>query len=168
MSPNVTRVALLDGDAKAVIGQAARDAARGLDITLISTKIDSIANLASAFDNAVRAGANAILVADWPQMHWPELQRAIHALAIRHRLPAIHSVLSAADTGALLVYASDILDNYRRAPHFVDRILRGAKPSDLPVEQPTRFHLVVNRKAAGAIGLSIPASILAEAEREIQ
>lgn len=171
MSPAVTRVALLvdpGGRSDPEAMEATKKAARSLGISLLAVRAESIADLPGAFEKARSEGANGMVVADWPQVHWPEMQKAIHELAIRHRLPVIHSVLSAGETGALLVYASDINDNYRRAPYYVDRILRGAKPSDLPIEQPTRFHLIVNRKAADAIGLAIPASLLAEAEWVVQ
>ena len=167
ISPAVTRVALV-GPHGPTVPEPTKDAARSLGISVVAIRAEAIGDLPLAFDKALREHADGIVVRDWPQVHWPEMQKAIHELAIRHRLPVIHSVLSAGETGALLAYASDINDNYRRAPYYVDRILRGAKPSDLPIEQPTRFRLIVNRKAAEAIGLAIPASLLAEADRVVQ
>ena len=166
-SPAVTRVAFV-GPYGPTVPETTKDAARSLGIGVVAVRAEAMGDLPAAFDKALREGANGIVVRDWPQVHWPEMQKTIHELAIRHRLPVIHSVLSAGETGALLVYASDINDNYRRAPYYVDRILRGAKPSDLPIEQPTRFRLIVNRKAAEAIGLPIPASLLAEADQVVQ
>ena len=165
--PALTRVAFL-GPYGPTIAETTKDAARSLGISVVAIGVEAIGDLPVAFEKALREGANGMVVSDWPLVHWPEMQKAIHELAIRHRLPVIHSVLSAGDTGALLAYASDINDNYRRAPYYVDRILRGAKPADLPVEQPTRFRLIVNRKAADGIGLAIPESLVAEADRVVQ
>lgn len=82
-------------------------------------------------------------------------------LALDHRMPAISSLDIATEAGLLMSYGGRILDDARRVPHYVYRIFRGAKPADLPVEQPTRFYLVINLKTARAIGLSVPWSMLA-------
>jgi putative ABC transport system substrate-binding protein len=91
----------------------------------------------------------------------------IVALATRHHLPAIHFFRILAD-GALVVYGPEIPDLYRRAGGYVDKILKGAKPSDLPVEQPTKFELVINMKTAKALGLTVPSSLLLRADEVIE
>ena len=100
----------------------------------------------------------------------PDVTTAVHrelivALAVRHRLPAAYSNRYFVASGGLVSYGVDIVDLYRRAASYVDRILKGAKPSDLPVQAPTKFELVVNLKAAKAIGLTIPESFLPASRR---
>ena len=89
-------------------------------------------------------------------------------LAVDHRMPAISPFDVATEAGLLMSYARSLVDDARRVPHYVDRILKGAKPAELPVEQPTKFYFVINLKTADAIGLSIPPSILARADQVIQ
>jgi putative ABC transport system substrate-binding protein len=89
-------------------------------------------------------------------------------LAAKHRLPTAWPWREAVEAGGLVSYAPRLQDLYRRAATYVDKILRGAKPADLPVEQPTRFELVINLKTAKALGLTIPASVLARADEVIQ
>ena len=92
----------------------------------------------------------------------------IGILAVRHRLPAISSVSEWAEAGLLLSYGPDFPDLFRRSAIFVDKILKGAKPADLPVEQPTKFELVVNLKTAKALGLTVPPTLLARANQVIE
>ena len=94
--------------------------------------------------------------------------RAVTDLALRHRLVSASSLTSFADAGGLVFYGPDRLEGYRRAAYFVDRLLKGAKPGDLPMEQPTKFELVINLKTAKALGLTIPQSVLAHADEVIQ
>jgi putative tryptophan/tyrosine transport system substrate-binding protein len=122
-------------------------------------------DLESAVTSLIRDGARALLVQDQPP-----LSRALQlpGLAMQHRLPSISQSPGFAERGGLLHYGADILDLFRRSATQVDKILRGAKPADLPVEQPTKVTLIVNLKTAKALGLTIPQSLLARADQVIE
>jgi len=94
--------------------------------------------------------------------------RRIAELAARSRLPAMYPLRLHVDAGGLISYGTDIVDVWRRAAVFIDKILKGAKPADLPVEQPTKFELVINLKTAKALGLTIPQSLLLRADQVIE
>jgi putative ABC transport system substrate-binding protein len=94
--------------------------------------------------------------------------KRIVGLALKSRLPSMFSRWEAVDAGGLMSYGEDLVDSYRRVAYYVDRILKGAKPADLPVEQPTKFELVFNLKTAKQIGLTIPPELLARANRLIK
>jgi putative tryptophan/tyrosine transport system substrate-binding protein len=95
-------------------------------------------------------------------------QKRIADFALKNRLPSMYSNRVAVDAGGLMYYGADLADSYRRVAYFVDRILKGAKPADLPVEQPTKFELVINLKTAKQIGLMIPPEVLARANKLIK
>jgi putative ABC transport system substrate-binding protein len=95
-------------------------------------------------------------------------RKQIVDLAVRSRLPAIYHALEFVEDGGLMSYGVSVTDLYRRAATFVDKILKGAKPADLPVEQPTKFEFIINLKAAKQIGLTIPPNVLARADRVIR
>jgi putative tryptophan/tyrosine transport system substrate-binding protein len=96
------------------------------------------------------------------------IYKLIASFALKSRLPSIYNNLEAVDAGGLMYYGADVVDSYRRVAVYVDRILKGAKPADLPVEQPTKFELIINLKTAKQIGLAIPQSVLARADKVIK
>jgi putative ABC transport system substrate-binding protein len=122
--------------------------------------------LVDAFAQAVRARADAILVA--PNPFFNAQRDRLIALAAQHRLPAIYEFRDFVEAGGLMCYGADNREVYRRVAHYVDKILKGAKPADLPIEQPTKFELVINLKTAKGLGLIIPPSVLARADQVIE
>ena len=95
-------------------------------------------------------------------------EKRIAAFASKSHLPSVHASGEAVEAGGLMSYGRDLADNYRRVAYYVDKILKGAKPADLPVEQPTKFELVINLKTAKQIGLIIPQKVLAQADKVIR
>jgi len=95
-------------------------------------------------------------------------EKRIVAFALKNRLPSVHTNREAIDAGGLMYYGADLADSYRRVAWYVDKILKGAKPGDLPVEQPTKFEFIINLKTAKQIGLTIPPNVLARADRVIR
>src|SRR5262245_42318490 len=95
-------------------------------------------------------------------------QKRIASFALKSRLPSVYALREGVDAGGLIYYGADLADSYRRVAYFVDRILKGAKPADLPVEQPTKFEFVINLKTAKQIGLTIPQSMLYRADKVIK
>ena len=95
-------------------------------------------------------------------------QKRIVGFALKSRLPSVYGTRAPVDAGGLMYYGADAADSYRRVAYYVDRILKGAKPADLPVEQPTKFEFVINLKTAKQIGLTIPPEVLARANRLIK
>jgi putative tryptophan/tyrosine transport system substrate-binding protein len=98
----------------------------------------------------------------------PANEKRIPGFALKSRLPSVYGIRAYVDAGGLMYYGADLADGYRRAAYYVDRILKGAKPTDLPVEQPTKFELVINLKTAKQIGVTIPPEVLARANRLIK
>jgi putative tryptophan/tyrosine transport system substrate-binding protein len=123
-------------------------------------------DIAQGFDTAIAQRADAILVANdtVTLVH----RRQVVELAVKHRLPAMYNTREFIDAGGLVAYGVSYSDLYRRAATYVDKIFKGAKPADLPVEQPTKFELIINLKAAKAIGLEIPPTVLARADEVIE
>jgi len=141
-------------------------AAKGLGLQLQFVGAKGAEDLENAFDAAKRAGVQALLA--HPSTFTATNRARIFELAVKSRLPMIYGSRDHAEAGALMSYGPDLVDNYRRAATYVDKILRGAKPADLPVEQPRKFEFVVNLKAAKQIGLTIPPNVLARADRVIR
>ena len=137
--------------------------ARQLGVQLQSLEVETPNDLDKAFKAATSARADALLVL----LGGGHIKRA-GELAAKTRLPAIHGHRIFAESGGLVAYGADVATLFRRAAYFVDKILRGAKPADLPVEQPTKFELVINLKTAKALGLTIPPSLLQRADQVIE
>ena len=122
--------------------------------------------LDSIFAAMTRAGAEALItLAD--AVLWNHRTRVV-ALAAQHRLPAVFDAREFAEAGGLMTYGPSVPDSYRRAAVYVDKILKGTKPADLPVEQPVKFELVINLKTAKALGMTMPPSLLLLADEVIQ
>ena len=140
--------------------------ARTLGITLRSIPVQLIAEAEPAIAEFKREGIEAIIVdADPPLIVY---QQMVVALGLKLRLPTVSEQPEFADYGGLLAYGQSIFSAAQRQAYFVDQILRGAKPADLPVEQPAKFEMVVNLKTAKALGLSVPESLLIRADRVIE
>lgn len=141
-------------------------AGRTLGLEIQRIEIRGAGDFEGAFRSAARSGAGAVLLQDDPLLRAAAAQ--IGELALRQRLPVSAGVLELADTGILMVYGPDRVELYRRAAGFVDRILKGAKPGELPFEQAAKFTLVLNLKAARALGVTIPQSLVLRADRIIE
>jgi putative ABC transport system substrate-binding protein len=167
--PNVTRVAVLwnptnPGNTHQLRGAEAAAAASG--VRLLPVEAGAPAEIDSAFVAMARERAGGLLVL-LDVMFYDRRER-ITALAAKNRLPAVYAHSVFAEAGGLMSYAGSRSDLYRQMVIYVDKILKGAKPSDLPVEQPTKFELVINLKTAKALGLTIPPSLLARADQVIE
>jgi putative ABC transport system substrate-binding protein len=141
-------------------------AARSLGIDLTWVDVQSPGDLAGAFAKMSQAGVVAALV-DADAMFFSQRARIVD-LAAKHQLPAVYAEREFADAGGLMAYAPNVSANFHRAATYVDKILKGAKPGDLAIEQPTRIELVINLKTAKALGITIPQSLLLRADEVIQ
>jgi putative ABC transport system substrate-binding protein len=137
-----------------------------LGVSIHSIAIQSLDDFDPAFGAMMKNRPESLLVlADTVTV--ANRQRAIE-FAARNRVPAIYEVRAFVDDGGLMSYGIDMYDHYRQAAVYVDKILKGAKPADLPIEQPTKFELIINLKTAKAIGLTIPPSLLQRADQVIE
>jgi len=128
--------------------------------------VRSLDDFESAFAQAKREGAQALITNSGPLINTQ--QRQVLDFAAKNRLPAMYHSPEFVEAGGLMSYAPNYADLFRRAADFVDKILKGAKPADLPVEQPAKFEFIINLKAAKQIGLTIPPNVLARADRVIK
>lgn len=136
-----------------------------LGIQLLLTDVSTPPELDQAFPRLVQRRADAVLVSA-DAFLYGQRQR-VAELALKSRLPSMSPFAEAVEAGALMSYGIDTFDGIRRQPTFIDRIFRGAKPSEIPIEQPTRVYLVINRTTANALALTIPPSLLLQAEKVI-
>ena len=167
--PKVSRVAVLqhpDNPASAPMLREVEARARALGVRLQILGVRNPAEIDSAFAAMTRERAGALLI--FPDALFGTQRRQIAELAMKNRLPAISFAAEYAEAGGLIVYGANLLDLERRAATYVDKILKGAKPADLPIEQPTKFELVINLKTAKALGLTIPQSVLGRADQVIE
>jgi putative tryptophan/tyrosine transport system substrate-binding protein len=169
MMPNLSRLGFMwNPDVAAYRGRQATMAenARMLGLTTIPVEVRGLDGLEQAFAIMLRDGAQAFVVQGDSVLS--EYHGQIAEMALGNRLPAAAHIREFADAGFLLSYGSDTADLYRRSAGFVDKILKGAEPAGLPVEQPTKFELIVNLKTAKALGVDIPPTLLARADDVIE
>ena len=167
--PGLSRVAVLASSTTPGNAQALREtelAARAFGVQLQYLNVRSAKDIEPAFRAAAKGHADAVLVLQSPVFVNERTQLA--DLAVKGRMPAIYDRREFVDDGGLICYGTNFADLSRRAATYVDRILKGAKPADLPVEQPEKFELVINLKAAKQIGLTIPPNVLARADKVIK
>jgi len=167
--PRATRIAVLalgGLSATPLLLAAMRAAAQTMALELITQLVTKPEELPGAFTEFQRAGAHALIVQISPLTL--DQREAIVGLAAQHRLAAMYEVRPFVDAGGLIAYGPDLAVMYRRAAIYVDKIFKGAKPGDLPIEQPTKFEFVINLKTANALGITIPQSLLLRAAEVIQ
>jgi len=167
--PKIARVALLwqSGGTRGNLTLTEMEAAaKALGLKLQSLPVRSLDDFEGAFARAKRDGAQALITTPNPLINTQ--QRQVLDFAAKNRLPAMYQTSEWVEAGGLMSYAPNFTDLWRRAADFVDKILKGAKPADLPVEQPTKFEFLVNLKTAKQIGLTIPPNVLARADRVIK
>jgi ABC-type uncharacterized transport system substrate-binding protein len=166
--PNLRRLAIMAhvGNRASVLEMGeAQAAARKLGLEVTTFEIRRAEDIAPAFE-ALRGRADALYLCPDPLMNTNRTR--INILAVGARLPTMHGVREYVETGGLMTYGPNLPDQFRRAADFVDKILRGAKPGEIPVEQPTKFDLIINLTTAKALGLTIPASFLLRADEVIE
>ena len=168
--PSLMRVALLvASDGRTTVDlhrRAMTEAAKALTLELHEIRVEAPAELEVAVRKAKDRGAQALFV--WPSGFTVSVSKQLSELALVNRLPSLHGLSESVMAGGLLSYATSLTAIAQRGATYVDKILKGAKPGDLPVEQPTKFELVINLKTARALGLTIPPSLLLQADRVIQ
>ena len=156
----------VEGRSIAIEYREAQDAARALGVRLQPLEVRDPTEFEKAFAAMTRERAGALLVLSDSTLLTQ--RERIADLAAKSRLPAVSGMRAHAEAGGLIAYGANIFDIWRRAATYVDKILKGAKPGDLPVEQPTKFELVINLKTAKALGLTIPQALLIRADEIIQ
>jgi putative ABC transport system substrate-binding protein len=170
--PSVNHVALLwqpgylPESVREGIAKRAETAARALGVRLQFVEVKGPEDLEGAISDITRTRADAVIV--WGGIMMILERRRIAELVAKNRLPTTYPMSEFVDAGGLMCYSPNIADNFRRAAGYVDKILKGVKPADLPVEQSSKFELVINLKTAKALGLTIPPSLLQRADRVIE
>ncbi len=166
--PGVSRVAVLSNPANpahASFRRVIQSAARTMGVTLLPVDARGPHEFDGAFATMIRERAGGLV--ELPDPMFLTERNRLTDLAAQNRLPAIYGFREHAAAGGLMAYGVNLRDSYRRAAAFVDKILRGAKPGDLPIEQPSKFEFVINLKTAKALGLTIPQSLLVRADEII-
>ncbi|MGH7264982.1 MAG: ABC transporter substrate-binding protein [Candidatus Rokuibacteriota bacterium] len=167
--PSVTRVAVLWNPANLSNARELKDlqtAAPALGLTLLSLEVGRSEDIDRTFTTIEKERPGGLLLLGDPVISPP--MRRIAAFAVKRRIPASYTVREWTEAGGLMSYGTSFAELYRRAATFVDKILKGARPTDLPIEQPTRFELVINLKTARALGLTIPRLVLTRADDVVQ
>jgi putative ABC transport system substrate-binding protein len=169
MVPKLSRVAVLTNPSNsghATMLKNVQAAAQKANVKVLPVEARNPQEIETAFSVMTKENAGAIIVARDALLN--QQARQIVQLATKHRLPLVTSIREYVDAGGLMSYGPSITDSYRRAATYVDKIFKGANPGDLPVEQPTKFELFINRKTAKALGLTIPQSLLISADKVIE
>ena len=144
----------------------AEAAGKALGVEVQSVQLRDVEDIESAFKKVRKKGSQAFTTAPDPVMRLR--QRKLLDFAEKNRLPAMYGQLDFVDAGGLMSYAPNTIDLYRRAATYVDKILKGSKPADLPIEQPKKFEFIINLNSAKQIGVTIPPNVLARADRVIK
>jgi putative ABC transport system substrate-binding protein len=165
LSPKVSRIGILYNSAVRVLVSEIERTAKKLAVQLYPIEVDNVA-LERALAEFLKGHVEALIVIMPPPT--PDHREGVVDFATKNRLPTVYWWREYVEAGGLVYYGPSINEMYGRAAAFVDKILKGAKPSDLPVEQPTRFDLVVNLKTAKALGLDVPPALLARADEVIE
>ena len=137
-----------------------------LSVKSVAAEVHTADEMERVIEQFARASDSALLVL--PDLFTATNRRSIIALAARHRLPAVYPFSYFVTSGGLMSYGTEVLDTYRQAASYIDRILKGERLSDLPVQQPTKFEFVINLKTANALGLDMPEKLLATADEVIE
>jgi putative tryptophan/tyrosine transport system substrate-binding protein len=168
IAPNVTRVAYLfnPNTAPLLYARAVESAAPSLLIKLLTAEVRNANEMKDVIEQFAREPDSALLVL--PDLFTATNRRSIIALAVRHRLPAVYPFRYFVASGGLMSYGIETLETYRQAASYVARVLKGENPSDLPVQAPTKYELVINLKTAKALGLTVPPTLLATADEVIE
>jgi putative ABC transport system substrate-binding protein len=168
IAPNVTRVAVLrEPGLTAGIAQfaALQAVAPSLGVELVALNVRDVTEIERSIAGFARSNGGMIVTSGpLAAVH----RKLIIGQAARHKLPAVYAIKYMAAAGGLLSYGLDFVDQYRRAAGYVDRILKGEKPADLPVQAPSKYELVINLKTAKALGLTMPTTLLATADEVIE
>ena len=167
--PGITRIAVLWNPANPSAAPQVKDTgavARTFGLSVRSLELADVSQLDGAFAGAVQDQAQAVIVLSDGALYGRRVR--IAELAAKHRLPCVAWTPEFAESGCLMTYGANVVEMHRRAAVLLDKVLRGASPGGLPVEQPTGFELVVNLKTAKALGLRIPSKVLARADRVIE
>jgi len=169
INPRVSRIGVLWNSANqgvAVVFKQTQSAAQELRLSVQSLEVKTVDHLQGAFDAAVRGGVSSLVLL--PAAPISTHLELIADLAVKNRLPSIYDRSQFVDAGGLVSYGTNVPNMARRAATYVDKVLKGANPGDLPVERPTNFELVINLKTAKQIGLTIPQIVLARADKVIR
>jgi putative ABC transport system substrate-binding protein len=167
--PRLSRVAVLGSSTTPGNAQSLKEtelAAKAMKVQLQYLDVPDAKDIETAFRAAAKGRADSVLMLTGSVFNSHRTQ--ITELAAKSRLPTIYFRSEFVEDGGLMSYATDVIDSDRRAPVYVDKILKGTKPADLPVEQPKKFEFVINLKAAKQIGLTIPPNVLARADKVIK
>ena len=167
--PGLRRVVLLTNPGNVMAAPTVRETEHAADALKLDVQVLEVRRpdqLESAFGRVGSDGATALIVVPDPMLL--TLAPRIQALLLKHRLPAVHAETGWLQRGGLMLFGSSLVDHFRQAATLVDKILRGARPGELPVEQSTKFELVINLKTAKALGLAIPPSLLLRADQVIE